>query len=95
MLFAVEQFGKAIGLARGNRLADGDKRDFADGVLDAGFLERALGFSNRSDLRVAIGAAGEIGDFAHLVAGDVETFDALDGLLFIRGSNSFANLFLQ
>ena len=77
--FAVKEFCKSIRLTGGDGLADGDERDFSDDVFDTFRLECTLGFSNRGDLRVAIGAAREVFDLARLVAGDVEAFDALDG----------------
>ena len=79
VFLAVKELGEAIGLTRGDRLANGDEGDLADIVFDAGFLERAFGFADRGDLRVAVGAAGEIGDLARFVAGDIEAFDRLHG----------------
>ena len=46
MLLAVEELGETLRLTGGDGLADGDERDFPDGVFDAFRLECALGFAN-------------------------------------------------
>ena len=79
VFFAVEQFGESFGFAGGDGLADGDKRNFAHFVFNTGFLECALGFSDRCNLRMAIGAAREIRHLAWLVAGNIEALDRLHG----------------
>ena len=76
----VDQFHKAIGFTDCGGLAAGHEGEDPDLVFQAFFLGGAFCQADTGDLRMAVGAAGEGGDFFRLLA-FVETFDALDRLV--------------
>ena len=78
--FPVDELHKAIGFSDRGSLAAGHEGEDSDLVFQAFFLGGAFCQADAGDLRMAVGAAGEGGDFFRLLA-FVESFDALDRLV--------------
>jgi len=76
--FAEDDFHKAFAFADSERFAAGHEGEFADFVFQPLFLRGAFGHSDAGDLRLAVGATREDGDFARGFAGEY-AFDRLDG----------------
>ncbi len=79
VFFAKEEFDEAFGLTAGLGFAEGLVRKFSNFVFHTFLLERAFGFSDGSDFRVAVGAAGELVDALDVMTLDEDSFDALHG----------------
>ena len=77
VLFAKEEFCEAFGLAASLCLTKCLVGELTDLVLDTLCLKCAFGLTNRSDLRIRVGAAWEDVDLADLVTFDKHAFDAL------------------
>ena len=80
VLLADKEFDKALALADRQSLAAGHERELADLEFDTLLDRRALGETNARDLRLAIGATREDGDFFRLLTGK-HAFHALDGFV--------------
>ena len=80
VLLADEELNESLALADGKGFAAGHEWEFADLEFEAFFLRGAFGEADTGDLRLAIGAAGEDGNFLGLGSGE-HSFDALDSFV--------------
>lgn len=83
VFLAHDEFDEALAFAHGKGFAAGHEREFAHLEFDAFFLRCALGEADAGDLRLAVSAPWEEGDFFRRLAGE-HAFHALDG--FVAGN---------